>query len=62
MSNSDFRNQIRLKIKSEVLAALKSINFQLKKPEFKGFQFYIYVIPFNDLAKIRKDIIKEITS
>lgn len=62
LSNSDFRKQIRLKIKSEVLAAIKSINFQLKKSEFKGFQFYIYVIPFNDLAKIRKDIIKEITS
>jgi len=60
--NSDFRKQIRLKIKNEVLAALKSINFQLKKPEFTGFQFYIYVTPFNDLAKIRKEIIKEIIS
>jgi len=62
LSNSDFRKQIRLKIKNEVLAALKSINFQLKKPEFTGFQFYIYVTPFNDLATIRKEIIKEITS
>lgn len=62
LSNSDFRNQIRLKIKNEVLSALKSINFQLKKTVFTGFQFYIYVIPFNDLAKIRKEIIKEITN
>ncbi len=62
LTNSDFRKQIRLKIKNEVLSAIKSINYQLKKAEFTGYQFYIYVIPFNDLAKMRKDIIKEITT
>jgi hypothetical protein len=62
LANSDFRKQIRLKIKNEVLSALKSINYQLKKAEFTGFQFYIYVIPFNDLAKMRKEIIKEISN
>lgn len=61
LPNSTFRNQIRLKIKNEVLAVLKSINFQLRKTVFTGFQFYIYVIPFYDLEKSRKDIIKEIT-
>ena len=62
LSNSDFRQQIRMKITDEVKSVLKSINYQIKKTEFTGFQFYIYVIPFNDLAKIRKEIIKEITS
>lgn len=62
LSNSDFRASLRLKIKNEILTAIKSINFQIKKKEFIGFQFYIYVIPFNDLANKRREIIKEISS
>jgi hypothetical protein len=62
LSNSEFRDALRLKIKNEILNAIKSINFQVKKKEFTGFQFHIYVIPFNDLANKRKEIIKEISS
>lgn len=62
LSNSEFRDTLRLKIKNEILNAIKSINFQIKKKEFTGFQFHIYVIPFNDLANKRKEIIKEISS
>lgn len=60
--NAKFRENIRFKIKNEILSALNSINYQIKKTEFKGFQFYIYIIPFSDLATIRKTIIKEITN
>jgi hypothetical protein len=62
LSNSEFRETLRLKIKNEILANLKSINYQIKKKEFTGFQFHIYIIPFNDLANKRKEIIKEISS
>jgi hypothetical protein len=62
LSNSAFRESVRLKIKNEILSAIKSINYQIKKKEFIGFQFHIYVIPFNDLANKRKEIIKEISS
>ncbi len=59
-SNSDFRKNIRLKIKKEVLEAKASINFQLKKKGYSGYRFYIYVVPFSDLKNKRKDIIKQI--
>lgn len=62
LSNSEFRTCIREKIKKEIQSCIESINYQIKKKDFAGYQFYIYVIPFSDLDKKRKDIIKEITS
>jgi hypothetical protein len=61
LSNSEFRNQIKERIKTEVLTNINSFNFQIKKNEFRGYQFYIYIIPFSDLANMRKEIIKELT-
>lgn len=60
LSNSDFRKIIRERIKNQVLEAKKSLNFQLKKKGYTGYQFYIYIIPFSDLQNVRKDIIKQI--
>jgi hypothetical protein len=62
LSNSEFRDTIRKRIKDEILSTISSFNFQIKKNEFSGYKFYIYVIPFSDLAKIRKKIIQEITT
>jgi len=59
---SEFRTIIREKIKNHVSENLASINTQLKKGEFTGYKFYIYVIPFSDLQNTRKEIIKQITS
>lgn len=61
LNNSDFRSKIREKIKYEVLAAKSSLNYQLLKKGYSGYQFYIYVVPFSDLKNIRKEIIKQIT-
>lgn len=61
LSNSEFRKQIKERIKKEVLNVISSFNFQIKKEEFTGYQFYIYIIPFSDLAKKRKEIIKDLT-
>lgn len=58
--NSEFRKNIREKIKTVVLSAKDSFNFQLEKEDYRGYQFYIYVIPFSDLSNTRKDIIKKI--
>ena len=60
LSNSDFRKNIREKIKNEVIEAKKSLNFQLKKKGYSGYQFYVYVIPFSDLKNKRKNIIEKI--
>jgi hypothetical protein len=61
LSNPEFRKQIKERIKQEVLDIISSFNFQIKKEEFTGYQFYIYIIPFSDLAKKRKEIIKDLT-
>jgi len=61
LSNIDFRKSIREKIKKEILKAKDSINYQLKKKGYSGYQFYIYVVPFSDLKNKRKEIIKQIS-
>lgn len=61
LSNSEFRTRIKNRIKQEVLDIVSSFNFQIRKEEFTGYQFYIYIIPFSDLAKKRKEIIKDLT-
>lgn len=60
LTNRDFRKNIREKIKKEVLKAKNSLNKQLQKSDYKGYQFYIYVIPFSDLQNKRKHIIEKI--
>jgi hypothetical protein len=60
-SNSEFRTHIRQKIKEEVESLIGSINFQINKSEFTGYNFHLYVIPFSNLAEKRKEIIKLLT-
>lgn len=60
MPNHEFREKIRAKITAQVNSLLTSINYQIKKAEFTGYNLYIYVIPFSDLEKTRQDIIKEL--
>ncbi|MEN8185495.1 MAG: DUF1837 domain-containing protein [Bacteroidota bacterium] len=60
-SNSEFRTHIRQKIKEEVESMVDSINFQINKSEFTGYNFHIYIIPFSNLAEKRKEIIQELT-
>ena len=62
LSNPDFRNKIREQIKAEIQAVVKSLNTQIKKADFNGYNFYVYVVPFSDIQNKRKEIIKEITS
>lgn len=61
LSNSEFRTKIREEIKAEVLSTMNSLDYQLKKTDFTGYKFYIYAIPFSDLANKRKEIIKKLT-
>jgi hypothetical protein len=61
LSNKEFRDVIRERVKNEINNIVSSINFQLKKSEFTGYDFYIYIIPFSDLVNTRKDLIKTLT-
>ncbi|RWU08190.1 HamA C-terminal domain-containing protein [Pedobacter chitinilyticus] len=59
--NSDFRDAVRARIKKEIEEKVESINFQIRKEHFTGYNFYLYIIPFSDLAKNRLEIIKSIS-
>jgi len=59
--NAEFRTHIRDKIKQQIQNITDSINFQINKSEFVGYDFYIYIIPFSNLKIKRKEIIKELT-
>ncbi|WP_121967250.1 DUF1837 domain-containing protein [Myroides sp. N17-2] len=61
LTNNEFRTSIREKIKNEILSVKEKFNYQLKKEGYRGYQFYIYVVPFSDLKTIRKEIIKQIS-
>lgn len=62
LTNSQFRAKIRDRIKGYINEILESFNFQIRKTDFSGYNFYVYVIPFSDLKTKRIDIIKELTS
>lgn len=49
MRNSDFRALMSSKVEKAVKDVLPTINNQIKKNEFVGYSFYIYIIPFSDL-------------
>ncbi len=61
LSNSNFRTKIRDQITEIIESNISSINYQLKKDEFVGYNFYLYIIPFSDLETKRKEIIGEIS-
>ena len=60
LKNSEFRRLIREKIIKEVKDNIDSINFQINKKEFTGYDFYMYLIPFSDIATKRQEIIKDL--
>lgn len=60
MRNSDFRALMSNKVEKAVKDVLPTINNQIKKNEFVGYSFYIYIIPFSDLNSIRKKIIEKL--
>lgn len=60
MKNSDFRTLMSNKVEKAVKDVLPTLNNQIKKSEFVGYSFYIYIIPFSDLNNIRKKIIQKL--
>lgn len=60
LSNSKFRSSLREKITNEVKKNIASINYQISKKEFAGYEFYMYLIPFSEIASKRQEIIKDL--
>lgn len=62
LDNSEFRKTIREKITKFIKETTNSFNYQLKKDHLTGYKFYIYLIPFTDIDKTRKQIIQDLTT
>lgn len=60
LSNVDFRKTVYDKVKNAVLALLPTINDYIKQDDFRGYNFYIYIVPFSELKKQRKKMIAEL--
>ncbi len=61
LSNQDFREKIKQQIKEEVQNKLQYIQSKIDKYNLQGHHFYIYILPFTELDKNRKDITQNIT-
>lgn len=59
-TNADFRTHIRERIKKEIEASIETLNFQIRKGAFTGYNFYVYIIPFSGLSQARIEIIKQL--
>lgn len=61
LSNSEFRRKIQCQIKREISSRLTHIENKIDKYHLAGHNFYIYIVPFTELTKTRREIQKEIT-
>lgn len=61
MSNDDFREYVRGKVKSEVTKRFQHIKDKIKEYELYGYDFYIYILPFTELDSTRKKVIEDLT-
>lgn len=61
LANQEARSEMRKEIEEVVTDVVSSLNYQLKKYEIMGHDFYIYIMPFSNLEEQRKKIIRELT-
>jgi len=61
LSNEKFLELIKKKIKDEVEGKIDHIKKKLDEYKLHNYTFYVYVFPFMQMSKTRKDIIKKIT-
>lgn len=62
LPNRDFRKAIKEKIIELTEKQIKNINKYVEKHKLVGHTFYIYVLPFANIEKDRKMILKELLS
>ncbi len=60
LSNDEFRESIRKRVKIEVESKMEHIIKKIKEYNLFGYTFYIYVFPFTELNEQRKKIIEDL--
>ncbi len=62
LKGKDAREKIKKDIESIVMDNIDSFNFQLKKNDLKGYEFYIYTMPINNIESTRKRMIERLSN
>lgn len=62
LPNSEFRRLVHEKIISEVKKCISDINQKINTYGLQGHDFYVYIVPFTDIDRNRKEILKEVIS
>ena len=57
MKNNEFRTAIYNKVEQAVRCLIPLIKKLISQNEFRGYGFYIYIVPFSELAEKKKKII-----
>lgn len=60
LDNNTFRQNLRKSTKKKIMDSIKSIEYQIKKNNLWGYNFYIYIVPFTELKTQRKKILETI--
>jgi hypothetical protein len=60
LNNSAFREQIRKRIKTEVENRIEHIKKKISEYKLESYSFYVYVLPFTNLAATRKELIEKL--
>ena len=59
-TNQEYREVVKQKLKEDVDSVAKYIMDKINKSGLIGYSFYFFVVPFNDAAKDRANIIKKL--
>lgn len=62
LSNKDIRDSIRKDIMEQSIKKIKYINEKISELELDEHNFYIYLMPFTEIDKKRKELIQSLTS
>ena len=60
LSNEEFRIKLREKIRNEVEENIENIKQKIRENGLEGYNFYIYIFPFKNLASTRKRVIRNL--
>jgi hypothetical protein len=61
LENNAFREFVRSETNGMTQKALKKIQENIENASLAGYNFYVYLMPFSELEKTRKEIIEKIT-
>lgn len=62
LKGDEARKKIKNEIENIVRDNIDTINFQLKKDNLKGYDFYIYTMPINSIDTTRKNMIARLVN